>query len=222
MMRHNSYSDKLWVAANQNLKAKNFWLKQLSGDLVKSHFPYDQDRPGKEKGTFSQLTFESPASVFSKLKKVTGNSDIKLHIILTAALMVLMQKYTDSTDIITGTPIYKQQIEGEFINTVLTLRSQFHQEMTFKEFLLQVKHIIMAAHENYNYPMEILVEQLNLQTSDDDFPLFDIAILLENIQDKNHINHIPVKMTFSFRSIEAETCIKGIVEYQGNRTGKNA
>jgi amino acid adenylation domain-containing protein len=220
-MRHNSYSDKLWVAANQNLKAKNFWLKQLSGDLVKSHFPYDQDRPGKEKGTFSQLTFESPASVFSKLKKVTGNSDIKLHIILTAALMVLMQKYTDSTDIITGTPIYKQQIEGEFINTVLTLRSQFHQEMTFKEFLLQVKHIIMAAHENYNYPMEILVEQLNLQTSDDDFPLFDIAILLENIQDKNHINHIPVKMTFSFRSIEAETCIKGIVEYNSLFYEKN-
>jgi len=112
-MRRNSYSDKLWVAANQNIKTKNFWLKQLSGELVKSHFPYDHDYRGKKRGTINTLTFEFTGELFSKLKKISANSDIKLHIILTAGLMVLLQKYTDNIDIITGTSIYKPQIEGE-------------------------------------------------------------------------------------------------------------
>ena len=213
LMRRNHYTDKLWVAANQNIEAKNFWLKKLSGEPAKSHFPYEHYDRQKKKGTINTLTFDFSGELFSGLMRIAGQSDIKLHIILTAGLMVLLQKYTDNNDIIVGTPIYKQDMENEFINTVLALRNQVPPNITFKEFLLQVRQTIKEAHDNYNYPFEILVEQLNLQAAPGDFPLFDVAILLENNQDKNHINHIPLKMIFSFLKIEAETRIKGIVEY---------
>ena len=33
--------DKLAAAADQNVKERDYWLHQLSGELVKSGFPYD-------------------------------------------------------------------------------------------------------------------------------------------------------------------------------------
>ena len=48
------YSDKIAIAANQNVKEKEYWLKQLSGDLVKSCFPYDRNLNKKEEGETCQ------------------------------------------------------------------------------------------------------------------------------------------------------------------------
>ncbi|MCP5101770.1 MAG: hypothetical protein GY950_00240 [bacterium] len=36
-----SSSDKLALAAEENIKEREYWLNKLSGDPVKSSFPYD-------------------------------------------------------------------------------------------------------------------------------------------------------------------------------------
>ena len=40
-MPDRSFSDRLALAAAQNIKERTYWLSRLSGDLVKAAFPYD-------------------------------------------------------------------------------------------------------------------------------------------------------------------------------------
>ena len=179
--------DKLAVAADQNVKERDFWLNKLAGDLSKSRFPVE--RMGRIAGEPVMKTVKRSftGDLFSKLMQLSKGSDVKLHMILTAGLAVLLKKYTGDPDVIIAAPIYKQDVDIEFINTVLVLRNRVEEGTTFKELLLQVRKTMMEAVENQNYPVEILVEQLGMsyKPGGDDCPLFDVVILHENIHDRN-------------------------------------
>jgi amino acid adenylation domain-containing protein len=218
MRQVRNISAKAEIAANQNIKEKKYWLTQLSGISGKSHFSYDYDNnlqdKGRESGSipFDTVEFGFYDHLFSGLMKLRNGSDPRLHMILLAGLVILLNRYTGSQDIIIGTPVYKQAIEGEFINTVLAFRNRITDSQTFKELLTQVRQTMIEADENQDYPIEILAEQLDLPFSDNNgFPLFDIALLLENIQDRRYLRHIHLNMIFSF--LRADTCIRGVLEY---------
>jgi amino acid adenylation domain-containing protein len=223
-MTFKEHLDKLSVAASRNIKEKNFWLKQLAAAPQKCCFPHDRfvgqaDRPAGDR-VFHIYRFKWQGELFLELKKAAAESDIRLHMILTASLIALLQRYTAQTDIMVGTAIYKPELEGEFINTVLALRSQLAGEMSYKELLLQVRQTIVAANEHYAYPLELLLKHLHLPVSDRDFPLFDAAILLENIQERHHIRHLPLSMFFFFTRTDG--CIEGILEYNSAVYGEAA
>jgi len=212
MMREESYASKRAAAAGQFSKEKNYWLKKLSGELEKTNFPYDNRHPLNNEREAAFVNFTIDDQILSKLIHLGKNFDPRLHMILVAALLVLLHKYTQSTDIILGVPIYRQQQEGQFTNTVLVLRNQADPHLTFKELLLQVKQTIVEAAENQGYPLERLLENLNISsTAGDDFPLFDTALLLENIHDREYIRHIKLNMIFSF--LRKEQSLSGLVEY---------
>jgi amino acid adenylation domain-containing protein len=221
-------SPEALIAATQNIKEKNFWLKKLSGELQKSHFYYDY--PKKPSGTqerrFNRKEFSLNQELFSKLSQLSNASDLRLHMILVTGLVILMEKYTGNKDIIIGVPIYKQDISTyqypspdininmDFINTVLPLRNQLEESMTFIELLLQVKQTIAEAAEHVNYPLRVLLEQLDLLFSweeEDDFPLFDVSLMLENVHDKKYLQH--TKHNVSFSLVRKESALKGVVEY---------
>lgn len=193
---------KLRAAASRNSKEKNYWLNRFAGEPVKCSFPYDH-KTGRHGRKADTIGFELSPGYVSHLLKQIKCSDQVLHIYLAAGLFLLLEKYTSAKDITIGTPIYKQESNnnspGEFINTVLPLRCQPKDEMTFKELLVQVKQAIVAAIEHQNYPVELLAEHLDSSyNEEDDFPLFDAAILLENIHDKEYLHHLHVNMIFSF------------------------
>ena len=41
-MKDNNYNDEIKIAAGQFTKEEDYWLNQLSGDLVVSRLPYDK------------------------------------------------------------------------------------------------------------------------------------------------------------------------------------
>jgi len=206
MLRENISRKDASVAAGQYIKEKEFWLDNLSGDLVKSTFPYDYPNkknaanpPGKSVRSFKTEESGINGELFSRLVRLSNNSSLRLHIILVAGIVVLLDKYTGNKDIIVGVPIYKQRVEGQFVNTVLALRNKLEDQLTFKELLLRLRQTLDQANENLNYPVETLLYQLNIPFSqDDDFPLFDIGILLENVHHRHYFQHINLNMIFNF------------------------
>ena len=208
-------STELSISASQHIKESEYWLKQLSGELVKCFFPYHLKAKDKneEKDTVS---FRFPQEVVSRLMKVVQGADTRLHMVLVTAVVVLLYKYTYAgcKDIIVGVPIYKQETEmkGQFVNTVLALRNRLDEGMSFKQLLLQVRQTITEAVENQNYPIETLLYRLDIPFErEGDFPLFDVAVLLENIHDRSYLNHIKLNMIFSFCRIDHG--LEGVVEY---------
>ncbi|UCH93753.1 MAG: amino acid adenylation domain-containing protein [Candidatus Aminicenantes bacterium] len=199
-MERNVSSYKLAIAADQNVKEREYWLNKLSGDLVKSNFPYDFNRANlnESKRIMQGETFKFPAALFSKSMKLSKGIDVKLHMIMVTGLVILLNKYSGSHDIMIGSPLLKQDIQCEFINTILVFRNEVNHNASFKELLLQVKNTIIGANKNQNYPMERLLKRLNIAMVGRQFPLFDVVILLENLYDKRFIRHIDYNLGFSF------------------------
>jgi amino acid adenylation domain-containing protein len=214
IMRHNNYPDNLEIVANQKVKEKKYWLEKLSGEWTKSIFPYSCKKEIKQNypAALQPWKFSFSKELFHGLMKLSAGMDVKLYMVLAAGLVVLASKYTGNSDIIFGSPIYKQYINSKFVNTVLVLRIQLRHDVTFKELLLQIRQTIVKANEYCNYPVEVLAKQLGRSyREEDDFPLFDIVILLENIHDKRYLRHINCNMRFLFeRTGEG---VEGVLEY---------
>jgi amino acid adenylation domain-containing protein len=199
-MRANQYDENRAIAAGHHNKERDYWLEKLSGELVKSTFPYDHKGiPDIERRT-RKIDFTLSGEVSGQLMKLSNGFDPNLHMVLTAVVVLLLDKYTGSKDIVVGAPVFKQEIEADFINTVLALRHVVRDGMTFKELLLQVRQNLKEATENQNYPVETLLFKLGLPEKDGDgqFPLFDAAVALENIHDHRYLDSIPYNLLFSF------------------------
>ncbi|MCP5046552.1 MAG: non-ribosomal peptide synthetase, partial [bacterium] len=157
------------LAAGQNKKERNYWLEKLSGETVKSVFPYDKEKNGNPPVDMDTLKFKLSGKPFVRVMALSNKSDFRLHVILVAGLMLLIDKYNGSPgkNVTIGAPTYKQEVKGEheLVNTVVTLRNQSDGHLTFKEFLLQVSKTVVEANEHQNYPIEVLLDQLNLPAS---------------------------------------------------------
>jgi amino acid adenylation domain-containing protein len=219
MMKDAGISKNNMLTVNRYGKEKEYWLNKLSGEAVKSFFPYDYT--GGEKGepaTSAEVKITLPGELFPGLITLATGKDHRLHMILLAVLAALLRKYTGSSVITVGVPIYKQEKHGRFINTALALRHQLpgagditFGDITFKELLLQVRQTLREAVDHQNYPMDTLLYQLGLSADQEGFPLFDVVLLLENIHDKSYIRHVKCNMVFSF--VRTGGTVAGKVEY---------
>ncbi|MCP5108980.1 MAG: AMP-binding protein, partial [bacterium] len=215
-MDKKKYSDKLAVVANQNKKERDYWFHQLAGDPEKTCFPYDYRLSGAESAQapdsfIERYTSRFPGEIFAKAMQLSGRGDLKLHMILVTALMILLETYTRRGDVIVGSPILKQQTQIEFVNTFLPFRNRVEKQKTFKQLLLEVRQSIVNASENQNYPMVVLYDRLNLTVNGSECPLSDVVLLLENFHDAGYIEDIDRNMTFSFK--RAEQYLECVVEY---------
>jgi amino acid adenylation domain-containing protein/thioester reductase-like protein len=228
-MTDESYYERQLMVSRDNLEARDFWLEKLSGEIRKSALPYDRcDLDTSEKRyTWNKVQLNIDPELSAKLITSSKQSDYALHIILAAGLALLFAKYTynytNNKDIIIGSPIYRQEIEGEFINTIIPLRIQVKEDrLSFKELLMQVKQSVLEAVNHQNYPVELLIQQLDLPFepgSQQDFPLFDTFILLENIHDRKFIQHINLNTIISFSRTGDQ--ITGELEFNTQRFEKN-
>ncbi|MCP4220394.1 MAG: AMP-binding protein, partial [bacterium] len=197
------------VAAGRNIQERDYWLEKLSGEPTKTFFPYDYRKTAEDEK--ARLTFTITGDAYALLMKISNKSGPRLHILLTAGWLILLNKYTGSSDIIVGVPTYKQEVEGELINTVLALRGNFTAGMSVKEMLMQVGKNIVEADKNQNYPIKTLAYKLDLPDSGEGFPLFDLSVLLEDIHDKSYLDRIQQNMIVSFR--RGEDLLEGEIQY---------
>jgi len=200
------------IVSHQFPEEENYWTTRFEKDWVKCILPYDKKNI-RNVYVMDSYSFQITGDIYNKLMGLSNDSDYRLHMIMISILLVLIHKYTGDKDIIIGTPILRQDYDADFINSVLALRNDLHQEgMTFKDLLLQVRQTIVDANEHQNYPIERLLYQLGYEVSPEtDFPLFDIAVSLENIHDKKYLRDIRYNILFSFDS--RPSGVEGVVEY---------
>jgi amino acid adenylation domain-containing protein len=219
MMVNDSYSERQRLAANQNIKERDYWLEQLKGEWVRSSFPHDIEAVSSDEDrAVETVAFEVEEALCERLMKVSGGSDHTLHLILLAGLADLVSRYTDADDIVVATPIFRQETGSRLINTLLTVRSALAPGITFKDLLLQVRETVRQAVDHQNYPVEILAKQLDRDGSETDFPLFDMVLWLENIHEEEYLRPVHMNMIFSFlRHENRARGISGKVTYNPRR-----
>lgn len=213
-------SKKFNIAAGEYRKENGYWMEKLKGDLVRSSFYNDffvNEQYDIELDTYlCSLNNE----LCGKLNKITKGIDSNLFMVLASGLTLLLDRYTNNKDIIIGFPIEKQEVDGKFLNKVLTLRNIIDDDISFKEFLLKVRESIIGAVENQNYPIEVLCSDLSLENKKNYFSLFDVAILLENIHERAYLNELPLNTIFSFKRNDNSVILR--LEYNKKRYSKES
>jgi amino acid adenylation domain-containing protein len=208
------------LAATQFIKEKEYWLQELSGELNLNCFAGDilqyEGKPSQD-----IYNFVIGGELFERLVNMSAGSDPNLHIVITAAIAAVLKKHTNRGDIILGTTIDRQEREGKLANRILPLRIQTRPDMTFKELILHVKEKMNLAIENQNYPIEHLVyEDLAITKTDYGFPLFDVGVVLANLQDKAYIEGLGLNMVLEFS--RADQCLECRIDYNSTRCTKAA
>ena len=126
-MEKREFFKKIQAAAGEKDKEKAYWLEKLAGDLEIPCFPYDfnRDLPGNRqpKEVKVETGFSFNGETFERLTRVSGDSLNRLYMVLTASLLVLLERYSGKPDLLVGAPIFKQEIEADFLNTLLVFRN---------------------------------------------------------------------------------------------------
>ena len=201
--------------SNNLLSQKNYWINKLSGELPETNLMFDYIRPSVAITKNRSFNFELSYDLSQAIFKLAKGSEFSTYWILLSALNILLQKYTRNNDVIVGIPVYDKNNINNNINEldskVLPLRTNVIPQTTFKDFIFQVKDEIINAFNNQNYNVDELIQLLEIPTSANRCPFFDIVVLLENIHSHNNLNLLNNDITFSFL-IEGEV-IRGTIKY---------
>lgn len=193
-------------------KEKQYWLGKLAGELMLSSFPPDEPRVGEYFAVREQLDFTFPATVTPKLLKLSKGSELALYLILVTGVTSLLHKYTGNEDVIIGSPVFKQKVEGQYVNHMVALRNAVNGEKSFKDLLLEVKATVSEASENANFPLNGLIQLLGLEEDAHRSALFDTIVLLQNLQESRLVEGEKAESIFSFEIVEG-SIILGNVSY---------
>jgi len=189
-----------WQTAMLQARGNNshlaYWLQKLGGDIPVLDLPADHPRPALKTFNGSTLSFMLDAALADRIAALGRSRHASLFITLMATLKVLLYRYTGQEDIIIGTPVAgrahkdtENQV-GFYVNT-LALRSRFNGNNSFEAILDHILANTLEDYEHQQYPFDLLVEELGLSRDISRSPLFDVMMVLQEIQDGAEITAVP-------------------------------
>lgn len=167
----------MFVLTEETVKMREFWLEQLSGErpsnIVLPDAISTSDQVQHEEGMVETI---AGADVFERLEQYCKESDFLWYCFLLAGLNVCLYKYSGHQDFLVGSPH-----QGEMSNTdsMLPIRSKIDPEMSFKEWVLQVKESMVTAYENQQFPLDMLVSELGISEVGGTNSLLDFVASME-------------------------------------------
>ncbi|TNE52912.1 MAG: amino acid adenylation domain-containing protein, partial [Bacteroidetes bacterium] len=228
-----------WLQTEEGIgqwkKEEAYWLDQFSGEIPVLSFPTDFQRPAIQSFNGDFVHFEIDEIRTKKIRSYVENKQGSLFMFLLGAMNILLHKYSAQNHFVIGSPIAGRQLPelenqlGLYMNT-LALKTALDSSRDFDHFFESCKGTVLEAMEHQLYPFDQLVEKLPIERDLSRSPLFDICIMLQNIElgdleskgnaDRHNIqiSHLPAnhevsKFDFTFVFQESEQGIRFDIEY---------
>jgi amino acid adenylation domain-containing protein len=163
-----------------------YWQRQMAGAPPLLTLPTDRPRPPVQTSRGGITFFHLDHDLSQRIKAFSQRSGATLFMILEAAFVALLSRYSGQDDIVIGTPIINRgrpEIEpliGFFIST-LVLRNDLSGNPTFEEWLDRVRQVVLQAHEHKDLTFEMLVEELQPERDLSHNPLFTVTFAFEYV-----------------------------------------
>ncbi len=171
---------------NGNLDdSKKYWINQFNNNIPVLDLPTNYPRP-------NTLSFEG-AKVYKTISSDLGENiqslakqlNVSTYMLLLSAYYILLYKYSNQEDIIVGTPVIGRNkdellnIIGMFVN-YLPLRTHINADISFNDFLSNVKSNCINSFNHQEYPYDNLISSLNIPRNNARNPLFDTMFIYQN------------------------------------------
>lgn len=154
-----------WLEAGEGEKQLTYWRNQLGDDHTLLTLPFDFERPDNASYCGAKVPVVIPQPLAVQLQHLARNKGYTLFMLMTAALAVVLSRFSGQSDIRIGAPNAGRnhselaRLVGFFINTQV-LRVQVDECKTFAELLEQVKSVVSGAQSHQDLPFEQLVDEL--------------------------------------------------------------
>ncbi|MBL6449163.1 amino acid adenylation domain-containing protein [Fulvivirga sp. 29W222] len=172
---------------------QKFWWEQFKDEVPVLDLPTCYPRPFEKGFKAGSLDFIIDKKLKARLTEFGKQTGTTLFMQLVASIKNLFYRYTAQEDIVIGFPIAGREHEdlrdqiGLYLNT-LPIRTKFSGEENFMQLLNRVRENTLNAYEHQVYPFDNLVDDLDLEKDLSRHPLFDVMVVLQNIDiniDKN-------------------------------------
>lgn len=173
------------IHSGQMDQQRTYWMKKLGKGVPVLDFPTDHERPAVRSLYGASVHSLLPAEVLERLKFLSTRYEVSLFMVMLALTDILVHRYTGQENFVLKTPVagrnhpeLEDQV-GCYINT-LVLHASVLEEDTFESLLLRVKQTAMEAFEQQEYPVDMLIEDLQLQWAPNRAPFSDVVVLFLN------------------------------------------
>ncbi len=160
-------------------KQEAYWLERFDTAPPRFELPLDNPR-SPVPGTVNYINTLVPASLTKKLAAVAMGEDVTMFMLVLALYNILLAKISGVDDLVVGTLAAGrshsdlEDIIGMFVNT-LVLRNKADGDISFKEFLADVKKSTLEAFDNQDYQFDELVDRVVKKREPGRNPIFDVA-----------------------------------------------
>jgi len=184
-----------------------FWQNQFAGRLPTLALPTDRPRPKHETGRGAALPFRVDQVLTEQLQHLAQNEHATMFMLLLAAFQLMLARYSQQQEFVVGSPIANRdrvEIEhliGFFVNMLL-LRCDVQPQLSFREFLAQVRETTLEAYAHQDLPFEQLVEVLQPDRGAGYGSLFQVMFVLQNTP---KVNYEIADLQLSFLDTEAHS-----------------
>jgi amino acid adenylation domain-containing protein len=173
--------------AQQNMisKLKDFWLNEFAEDATVLELPTDAERPLIKVNEGALYNFKLSVEETKLLKQLAENEGSTMFMVMVSIFNIFLSKLSNQEDIVIGTPTAGRQhadlenIIGMFVNTV-PLRNYPKGNLTFREFLKDLKAKTINCFDNQAYQLDALINELKLKRDSRRSTLFDFMFVFQN------------------------------------------
>ncbi|WP_189950908.1 non-ribosomal peptide synthetase, partial [Streptomyces alanosinicus] len=164
-----------------------FWRDCFDVVPAAVELPLDRPRGGVRgvRGGVVPLTVGS--EVVSGLRVLCRERGLTLFMVLHGALVSLLHRYSESSDVVVGTPVANRGVAGSedligcFIN-VLPLRARVESGWSVGEVLERVREVCLDAFGHQALPFEEIVRLAGPERDPARHPLFDVMLVLNDLR----------------------------------------
>jgi amino acid adenylation domain-containing protein len=170
---------------------RKFWLAEFSDGVPRLNLPVDFPRPKIKTSKGDFVTVKLDGSLFSKLKAIASEQNCTLFAVLLSTVYAYLHRLGGDEDIVVGTPEFGRDNEelanqiGMYVNN-LAIRMRVGGDPAFLTLLARVRTKVIEVLKHKMYPFQYLIEEGTIPQDLGRFPLFDVAIVVQN----DHLQNI--------------------------------
>ncbi|HKV37780.1 MAG TPA: condensation domain-containing protein, partial [Blastocatellia bacterium] len=178
-----SEGKRLLVFNDRLLKAKEYWIEQLSRGLSRTKLAADMSRVPELPAKESVAQFGLGGEAYDRLMSLTHGDTFLMYAAVMAALTACLCKYCGNRLVVIGTPSLRRGGRSRTAPNILPIVNEVDDEAPFRQLLIEVRQNLVNAYEHQDYPFGRLIDDLHLEPINEASPLFDVLLVCPAIHD---------------------------------------
>jgi amino acid adenylation domain-containing protein len=170
-----------WLKSPDAERERAFWLGRLSSNMPRTSIPADFPRSGPVTFAGDSVSSNIDEKQLEGLKRLAEMHKTSVYAVVLSAIYSLLFRYTNQEEIVVGTQtagrahLNLEDQVGCFVNT-LVLRASIEGTDTISDVIGKIGGTLSEALQHQSYPFDLLLEDLKVQLSAEQSPLFDIQV----------------------------------------------